>query len=212
MQFLCSSALCCIHLLQQSQLLQILWSQLEAVHADLSTCVPQAAYDIFQFPEEHGTDKLRLSKQGGGGGGVSNESDLPTERSMVLLATTEKGGTMCAAPASTRASRVNWCTIGLPISLLACTHAQTPHAQPLHFKGSNTQSCCSLCACLLPSTLNMTLTPMCFIVCALLTKVFCSQAGEQWQQCKAMLVVHQSASYRHRSCQAMLLMCLHQHA
>ena len=48
---------------------------------------------------------------------------------MVLLATTEKGGTIWLAPASTKASRVNSCTIGLPISLLACTHAQTPHAQ-----------------------------------------------------------------------------------
>jgi hypothetical protein len=127
-----SSALlhCCIQLSQQLQLLQILWSQLEAVHADPSTLFPsgRAVHCILQFQEKHGSDNLRLNKQSG----VSNESDLPTERSMVLLATTEKGGTTWAAPASTRASRVNSCTIGLPISLLACIHAQTPHAQSLH--------------------------------------------------------------------------------
>ena len=39
---------------------------------------------------------------------------------MVLLATTEKGGAWWVAPASARASWLNSCTMGRPISLLVC--------------------------------------------------------------------------------------------
>lgn len=58
---------------------------------------------------------------------------------MVLLATIEKGGTWWAEPASERASLLNWCTMGRPTSLLACTSSKT------HLTAQNTQSGTVLC-------------------------------------------------------------------